>query len=552
MTQEFLNEVIDICEARIDYNQALVDTMSSLDLREDVKEFCIETGGFSSFQPGYAEIYRQNYLNITGTDELKRTFISEVLDDQSFYRDLLSRLESRTIDFFSASIMTKGQLNAEETKLKPLLANSSKSDKFELYSLRAINKLLFLCLSKEEQVILNYIKFQDKSSARSYFDINIFQDWLTGLSSKYSSIVDKVKKENSHESFGQEILALNEALNDLYTSITLARTKVIQSYQSRVVSSFEAHYQGFLQSFKDSRFIDSLDRLKSQIERVENKIKDLSQEQIQEETMASSPEEAPKKKSNKKKKKKKKKKQVGDESGEFKDGISADEKQYLGCEDEDELSSKITNSSDHDADIFEQEPFVKSRSKKERREEHENSKNLSRCRKAEKADSRMQRQLEARRQAEEQKDFGMQQYMSGLSQEKENTDDREFIVTQDRIVRNYDSLLELFSNSVKEISFNKVKSLISGLGGCLENKSGGSHYEVKFNERLKGFVNYKKTVVGGVAKPHGKSSKGVAGLNLRLLKTSLKKVLPENWIDLLENSATVHSGLEKCSYTFNI
>lgn len=148
MTQEFLNEVIDICEARIDYNQALVDTMNSLDLREDVKEFCIEAGGFCSFQPGYSEIYRQNYLNITGTDELKRTFITEVLDDQSFYRDLLSRLESRTIDFFSASIMTKGQLNAEETKLKPLLANSSKSDKFELYSLRAINKLLFLCLSK--------------------------------------------------------------------------------------------------------------------------------------------------------------------------------------------------------------------------------------------------------------------------------------------------------------------------------------------------------------------------------------------------------------------
>lgn len=522
MKQE-LKKILDICQARIDYNQALIDTMNSYSSQIEIRSFYIEELVGNNLPPELYKEYVSTIVNEKDANSLKSEFIDSVISDLQFYERVIVSLDPDSLNLISAAILVKEELTVNEENLKDICGDSG-SDKFELSSLKETFSLLNSCLSESEAVFLSFIVFaRGEGNTFSFFDNTIFSRWLEKFLGEANNDVNGIEFLDVQGKISDDVSRLRRGIKAIEDGI---RSDVKSALDAPVSNKVEDRYPRFSSLFTSiyNKFSSDLDDLISQIELV----KERSSIFLSQKTKGSS---SVSKKNNKKSDNKKSKKKPSKSAST---ASTALEKAFIteptlaAAAEECEHSLLPEFGGSGAAETYTTPELSR---KKNNREAHRSLVEKSRCLK--------ERKEEARKEAEVARHSNrvMMSVLMGASKQKYHSREEaeEFVIDDSLILRNYEALVELFSDDVKSMTFNKVKALIASLGGTLDNYSGGSHYQLCFDKRLKGYI--KKSVAGGIAKPHGKAGNEISGLNFRLLRTALEKVLPEGWEDLLKSKS---------------
>lgn len=550
MKNQDLLPAIDICQARLDYNNHLIETMMDLDDREEVKDFYMKIFVSPTASSVVRNAFESKLLD-SGLFGIQEQFCNQIDNDIERYNKILGYINTGNIKLLEAAHSINGMINRKFDLLKKFNGITYVEDKFEIFSLIDVSKIILSCLTESERLFLSFITFKEESEYLFRFDMDKFMLWINSHVNECGINISDIDNPDEQKKIQSDIeqigLLVCDELQRVHYKISYKEktrhNKLARNSSTRLVvyeSPSKEHTQteillGYSQVF--SKLIDAVipNKVEALLVKYTNLIQDKGIDDTQQDL------ELP---TNRKKKKNKSKR---------KKSANVSSKATL-------IGSTQVDSVDEKADLMELKPSIDAeleqvaeqhdtvrqerRSKSDKREEHKARVAKSNLNKLKKA--------AARKIADEYRHIDMvtsMQQMSSFSKDEKSSVDRDsgkFTISNDLILRNYESLLELFSPSVKTVTFHFARNLIISLGGVLESINGGSHHKVSFNKRLKGYAVSEVsseshseagsklegyTVSGGISKPHGKSGNEMYGLNLRLLKTTLAKVLPENWRD---------------------
>lgn len=500
-----VKNVIDICNARIDYNTALIETANSLTTDKERREFYIEvmvSAVGSDELRGYLHLAVQrlspSYLN--------HSLISAAEGDIGDYKQILTWLEQDNFNLFAATVLAKGFYNCElqqNTLHQFTREDYDSDDKFEVYVVKDILERLTSCLNEQERVFLRCISFVNRTKGQCFFSNDIFNSWLDEMLHELRiALVSKSFSAFTTEEEGrvQELMCELDAIKGWANSLGFGMSILDES---RAFQNFH-------------------DELKIKIDCLANKISGLE-------------DAAPIKSKSKSKKSAKQRKKTS------KNKITSGNADNGDCEAID-LPTKDIASPDpileRDIEDSLDASFSDSQIGLNRKIIKENKRNEYKRHIEERA-FRKQKKEEARSDAESLRHEGRIssiQYMRSMYDDRsaeesnDDVDSLDFVLSKETIRKSLKELKELFDPNLKNVSFSFAQKLILKLGGSLKNNNGGSHYGVMFAQRLKGYV--KESVVGGIARPHGRAGSDISGFNLRLLKKAISKVLPADWLSM--------------------
>lgn len=526
MKQE-LKKILDICQARIDYNQALIDTINSYSSLIEIRSFYIEELIGNSLPPELYKEYVRTIVNEKDADTLKSEFVDSVISDLQFYEKVIVNLEPDSLNLIMAAILVKEQLTINEENLK-FICGDAESDKFEISSLKETLSLLSLCLSESEIIFLSFIVFaRGEGNTLSYFDNTKFSRWLEKFLGEANNDINGIEFLDVQGKIVGDISRLRRGIKAIEDGI---RSDVQSALDVPVGNKLEDRYPEFSRLFDSiyNKFSADLDDLISQIELVKESSSIFLSQKAKSLSSIS--------KKNNKNSKKKPSKSASTASAALEKVSITDPTLATAAE---ECEHTLLPGSGGGC-VSETYTIPELSRKKNNREAHRSLVEKNRCLK--------ERKEEARKEAEDARHSNrvvMTELMEASKQKCHSREEatEEFVIDESLMLRNYGTLTELFSDDVKSMTFNKVKALIVSLGGTLDNYSGGSHYQFCFDKSLKGYI--KKSVAGGIARPHGKAGNEISGLNFRLLRTALEKVLSEGWEDLLQAKAEVKTDAIK-------